>query len=156
MPAQPMSKNAKIASWVLRIIAAIIFLFPAGAVPKLIGDPYATELFNQLGAGAAGRYAVGVMELAAVVLLLIPKTAFFGGLLGVLIMIGAIGSHLTMLGVVVEFTNVPGASEDNPEANPMLFIMAIVNLVLTGAVAFLHRGDVMGGGKQAGQPPAAA
>lgn len=136
------SKNANTVSWILRILAAVIFLFPVGAIPKLLGDPYAVELFNQLGAGSAGRYGVASMELIAVILLLIPKTGVYGGLLGVFIMLGAIAGHLTKLGVVVHFVDVPGASVDNPEANPMLFSLAVVNLILCAAVVYLNRSDL--------------
>jgi len=135
-----LSKNQNIASWVVRVIAAVIFLFPVGAIPKLMGDPYAVELFNQLGAGDAGRYGVASMELLAAILLIVPKTVVYGGILGVFIMLGAIASHLFKLGVVVHFTTVPGASPENPEANPMLFGLAIVNLIMCSATVFLNRG----------------
>lgn len=136
---QPMSKNATIASWIMRVVAAVIFLFPVGAISKLIGDPYAKELFTQLGAEPGGRYAVAIIELFTAVLLVIPRTAAYGAMLGALAMVGAIGSHLTKLGIVVEFTQAP---DNGPEQNPMLFILAIVNLLLCLGVFALHRRQI--------------
>lgn len=136
-----MSKNQNIASWVVRGLAAVIFLFPVGALPKLMGDPYAVELFSQLGAGDAGRYGVAAIELLAAALLIVPKTAVFGGMLGVAVMLGAIGGHLTKLGIVVEFTTVPEVTPENPVVkNPMLFGLAVLNLILCSATVFLNRG----------------
>lgn len=147
-----MSKNTKIVSWVLRVLAAILFLFPVGAIPKLMGDPYAVQLFEKLGAGDAGRYGVAVMELIAAALLLIPKTAVYGGIFGALLMIGAIGSHLTKLGIVVEF-NINGVVEKNP----MLFGLAVLNLLLCAATVYVNRANLPIGGKtHGGAAPAAS
>lgn len=128
------SKRSGIASLVVRILAAVIFLFPVGAIPKLTGDVYAVQLFEMMGVGDAGRYAVGAMELITAILLIVPKTAIFGAMLGVFMMLGAIGGHLTKLGIVVEF-NIDGEIEKNP----MLFGMAVANLALCSAAVYLNR-----------------
>ncbi len=131
------SNKPGIASWIVRILAAVIFLFPVGAIPKLTGDAYAVQLFEMLGAGDAGRYAVGSMELLTAILLIVPKTAVYGSILGVFLMLGAIGSHLTKLGIVVEF-NMNGVIEKNP----MLFGLAVTNLILCAASVYLNRGSL--------------
>ena len=55
-----------------------------------------------MGLEPQGRIGIGVMELIAGVLLLIPKYAGIGGLLGMGLMTGAIFSHLTTLGIEVQ------------------------------------------------------
>ena len=56
---------------------------------------------HQVGLEPWGRYASGVAELFAAILLLFPRTTATGALLAAGVMIGAIGSHLTKLGIVV-------------------------------------------------------
>ncbi len=137
-------KKLGIASWVLRGVVALGFTFPMGFVPKLLGDPYTRELFKQVageGMADAARYAVGITELAVVVLILIPRTAVFGGMLGVLAMLGAIASHLaTDLGVSPTL-----APEGQDPASPPLFYVAILLLVLSAGVVYLHRGQLVRG-----------
>ena len=65
------------------------------------------------------RMLVGVAELIAAVLLLIPAARFFGALLGLGILFGAISFHLSpWLGIFVPM-------EPGGDPSPMLFIMAI-------------------------------
>lgn len=137
-------------AWGLQGLAAVGFLFPLGAVPKLTGDPYSKDLFRQvtanLGAGLAdpARYAVGLTELAVAVLILIPATRVYGAMLGVLAMLGAIGSHVaTPLGVMPTLTSVDGET-----AQPPLFFLAIALLLVSAAVVWLRRDELpVGGGR---------
>ena len=92
-----MSKSLNIVSWIARIVAALILgqtLFF-----KFTGAPESVALFAKLGAEPWGRIGSGVIELIAVVLLLVPRTALAGAVLGLAVMAGAIGSHLTVLGI---------------------------------------------------------
>ena len=69
------------ASWVAQVVAAVIMgqtLFF-----KFSGAPEAVALFETLGVEPWGRLATGGIELVAVVLLLVPRTAALGGLLTV-------------------------------------------------------------------------
>ncbi|RHX89029.1 DoxX family protein [Leptospira stimsonii] len=86
----------KILDWTLRIVAVVI-LIPAFYF-KLSGAERSIATFSALDAEPFGRYAVGFAELATVLLLLIPRTSWLGAMLGALIMIGAIGSHISVLG----------------------------------------------------------
>lgn len=128
-------KTLNVISWVMQGIVAIIFL-AMGALPKLTGDPYAVQIFEQVGLGDAGRYATGVAELIAGALILIPKTNWIGAALGALVMLGALGSHLTKLGVVVKFTNPDTGAI---ESNPMLFPIALLLLGLCLGVFSLRK-----------------
>jgi len=128
-------RNVRIAAWVLQLVLAAAFV-AVGALPKLTGDPAAVALFEKLGF-PAGRYIVGGAEALAVVLLLAPRAHAIGGVLVMLLMLGAIGSHLGPLGISTELT-----VEGETSANPALFFMAIIFLVLGAAVAVLRRDEL--------------
>ena len=85
--------------WVLRLVASIIFV--QTLYFKFTGAPESIFIFEAMGVEPWGRYASGIAELIAAVLILIPKTTKWGALLGLLIIVGAIGSHLTKLGIEV-------------------------------------------------------
>ena len=127
------SKSQSIASWVVRGLASLMFLWP-GAIPKLISDPYAIQTFEKLGVEPWGRYGTAVAELTAVVLLLNPRTAVWGGVFGAMVMLGAIGSHLTKLGVVPEYV-----IDGETTKNPLLFWLAVLLLALCATTVALHR-----------------
>jgi len=113
-----------IMSWVAQIIAGGIL--GMSAIMKLTSSPDAVALFTSLGVEPWGRWAVGLIETLGVGLLLMPRTAFLGGVLGAFLMVGAIGTHLLSLGIVF-----------NGDAS--LFLMAIVVLVASVTVAALRR-----------------
>jgi hypothetical protein len=79
------------------------------------------------------RMLVGVSEIAAALLLLLPKTRLLGALGAVAIIGGAIGFHLSpWLGINVAMA--PGAA-----ASPVLFMMAVGSFLLAFAALFLAR-----------------
>lgn len=95
-----MPRSSRITSIVLQIlVAAILFqtLFF-----KFSGADESRYIFSTLGLEPFGRYASGVAELVAVVLLLVPRTVVFGALLALGVITGAIASHLTILGIEVQ------------------------------------------------------
>lgn len=79
-----------------------------------------------------GRYLTGVLELAAAVLLLARRQ--WGAWLSVAIIAGAIGAHLTFLGISTPMSGEPGA-----EKSPVLFIMALGSFALAWLVVWLGR-----------------
>lgn len=89
----------KIAYIVARLAAA--FIMGQTLYFKFTGSPESMYIFKMVGMEPWGRWLIGILELIAVVLLLIPRAAWAGGLLAVGLMIGAIGMHLTILGVEV-------------------------------------------------------
>ncbi len=100
MGAATLSQGSLRLSWVCQIIAAVILgqtLFF-----KFTGAPESVYIFTTLGAEPWGRIGSGVMELVAVVLLLNPKTPAIGAGLALGLMGGAIGAHLTKLGIEVQ------------------------------------------------------
>jgi uncharacterized membrane protein YphA (DoxX/SURF4 family) len=64
-------RRARIALRTVQVLLALFFGI-ASAAPKLIADPSATEIFDEMGWGSAGMYTVGILELAGAVALLIP------------------------------------------------------------------------------------
>lgn len=97
---QSLSKPALVLSWICRIVAALILL--QTLYFKFTGAPESVYIFTKVGLEPWGRYASGVAELFAAILLLLPRTAVVGALLAAGVMVGAIGSHLTKLGIVVQ------------------------------------------------------
>jgi putative oxidoreductase len=87
----------KFLSWTLRIAAAVILL--QTLFFKFTGAEESVYIFSTVGAEPWGRYASGVIELVAAVLLLVPNTVAYGALLSVGVAAGAVLSHLTLLGI---------------------------------------------------------
>lgn len=83
-------KPIMIAHWVTRIIAAGILAM--GAIPKFTGG--AAELAEKLPGGNAATIGIGLAEIIAIVVMLVPKTSMYGSALAAIIMLGAIGSHI--------------------------------------------------------------
>ncbi|MGA2230087.1 MAG: DoxX family protein [Tepidisphaeraceae bacterium] len=112
-----LSKGLNITSWVLQGLAAFAFLAAGGS--KLAGAPAMVDMFARLGAGQWFRYLTGTLEVIGAIGLLVPKATFYGALLLVAVMVGAIVTHLAILG-------------GNPTP-------AIVLLLINGTVAYLRR-----------------
>src|SRR5690349_367842 len=87
-------------SWLLQVVVAVILL--QTLFFKFTGAEESIYIFTTVGAEPWGRYGSGVMELIAAVLLLIPGTIAIGALLGVGVGVGAVFSHLTLLGIDVK------------------------------------------------------
>jgi len=100
MPNAPLSKASRTVSWICQIVAAVILgqtlFFKFSAAPESV------YIFQTLGAEPWGRIGSGILEAVAVVLLLVPATPAVGGVLAAGLMTGAIGAHLTRLGIEVQ------------------------------------------------------
>ena len=86
--------------WVLRLLSAIILL--QTLYFKFSGAPESIYIFSTLGIEPYGRFGSGIAELLVAVLLLIPKKTWLGALGGIIIMAGAILSHIFVLGIEVQ------------------------------------------------------
>ncbi|MDT0610778.1 DoxX family protein [Streptomyces lancefieldiae] len=64
-------RGARIALRTVQVVLALFFAV-ASALPKLIAHSSASDTFAEMGWGDAGMYAIGVLELAGAVALLIP------------------------------------------------------------------------------------
>jgi putative oxidoreductase len=86
--------------WAARLLAAFIMF--QTLFYKFSGASESVYIFTTVGMEPWGRIGIGIMELIAAVLLLLPATAFLGATLALGLMMGAIMMHLTILGVVVQ------------------------------------------------------
>ncbi|WP_244454539.1 DoxX family protein, partial [Micromonospora echinofusca] len=71
--------------WVAQILIGVFFIV-AAAAPKLLGERYVVEMFDQIGGGTWLRLLTGALELAGGVGLLIPRLCGLAalGLVGVM------------------------------------------------------------------------
>ena len=106
-----------IVSWTLQVIAAGAFL--AAGTSKLLGVAAMVQMFDAIGAGQWFRYLTGAVEVVSGLLLLVPSLAVFGALALAATMIGAIVTHVFVVG-------------GSPA--PAIFL-----LLLTSAIAWMRR-----------------
>ena len=132
------SRSARAISVILRLTAAAILL--QTLFFKFTGAPESVYIFRSVGAEPWGRIGSGIVELVAAVLLLVPATIPLGALLALGLMLGAIGSHLTVLGIEVM------------DDGGLLFVLAIVVFAASAVLLVLHRGDLPLVGARFGHP----
>ncbi len=96
VPSVSRSRAGTIALWTTQLLVAGMFLLAGGL--KLTGAPVEVALFDAIGAGQWFRYVTGSIEVAGALALLVPSLAPFGALLLVPTMIGAIATHLFIIG----------------------------------------------------------
>jgi putative oxidoreductase len=82
--------------WTTQILLGVFFIV-ASAGPKLFGEAYAVQIFTDIGAGQWFRYAIGVIELAGGIGLLVPRLAGLAALGLVGLMIGATITQVVIL-----------------------------------------------------------
>ena len=82
--------------WTLQMASAALFLF-SGTL-KLSGTPMMVQMFGAIGLGQWFRYFTGGLEVISAVLLLVPSLARFGALALAVTMVGAILTHLFIIG----------------------------------------------------------
>ena len=86
----------RVVLWTMQIVAAALFLF-SGTL-KLSGAPMMVQMFGAIGLGQWFRYFTGGLEVISAVLLLVPSLARFGALALAVTMVGAIVTHLFIIG----------------------------------------------------------
>lgn len=93
--ATPRGRRARIALRAVQVLLALFFA-TASALPKLIAHSTALEPFEEMGWGSTGMYAVGVLELAGAVGLMVPvlQSAAATGLAA--LMVGAFVTQVTV------------------------------------------------------------
>lgn len=113
-----MTSNAKKYS-LLAIKALLTLAFVAAGTAKLAGVEMMVQTFDAVGVGQWFRYVTGVIEIGGAALLWVRGRRFIGAGLLVLTMLGAVLTHLFILG---------------PSAAPALVLGA-----LAAVVAFSYR-----------------
>jgi putative oxidoreductase len=89
-------RTGLIALWAVQIALAGMFLLAGSS--KLLGDPAMVGLFDAIGIGQWFRYLTGLIEVASALALLVPSFAVFGALALVPTMVGAVVTHLFIVG----------------------------------------------------------
>lgn len=82
--------------WGVRILLALVF--GAAGIAKLVGVQQMVQIFDAIGFVHWFRYLTGAVEFTGAVLLLVPATGFFGGLMLTVTMVGAVATHLALIG----------------------------------------------------------
>ena len=113
---------------VLRIIVAVILIQTLRF--KFTADPVSVYIFETVGLEPFGRIGIGILELIAGILLLIPKTVWLGAALTIGVISGAIFMHLTKLGI--EINNDGG----------VLFFTAVATFILASIILYIYRKDI--------------
>jgi len=82
--------------WTGRALTGLFALFMLGAsvAPKLLGLPVAEETMRQLGWPPGHAVAIGVLELALLVLYLVPRTNLLGAVLFTGLLGGAMATQI--------------------------------------------------------------
>ena len=104
----------------LRALLTLAFVGAGGA--KLAGVEMMVETYETIGVGQWFRYLTGIIEIAGVVLLWLPKRQVVGAALLGATMVGAVLAHLLILG---------------PSAVP-----AVVLGLISAAVLYIYRAQV--------------
>lgn len=82
--------------WLLTIVSAAMFLL-AGTL-KLAGIQMEVDMFAALGIGQWFRYFTGLLEIGGAIGLFVPAVASYAALLLATVMVGAITTHLLIIG----------------------------------------------------------
>jgi uncharacterized membrane protein YphA (DoxX/SURF4 family) len=117
-----------ILTWIAKLTAVIILL--QTLFFKFTGAEESIYIFETLGIEPFGRIGSGVVELIASILILIPKTTLLGALLALGTMVGAIISHLFILGIEVK------------NDGGLLFILANVTLLSAVFLVFENKSKI--------------
>lgn len=115
--------------WIIRIVAATILL--QTLYFKFSGAEESVYIFSTLGMEPYGRISSGVAELIAAILILIPRTTLIGAIMGFGVMLGAILSHLFVLGIEVQ--------NDGGE----LFILGIISFLCCAFLVFQNKSKIL-------------
>jgi uncharacterized membrane protein YphA (DoxX/SURF4 family) len=91
-----LSTNQRRILWGVRILIALAF--GAAGAAKLAGVPQMIQIFDAIGFGQWFRYVTGLVEVLGAALVLIPSKGFRGGLLLSATMVGAVITHLFLIG----------------------------------------------------------
>ncbi len=123
-----MRGNMKITYQICRIAAAVILV--QTLYFKFTGAEESVYIFTKVGAEPLGRIGSGILELIAAILLFIPRLTWLGATLACGVMAGAILSHLTILGIVVQGDG------------GLLFTLACVVFASASFILWTKRSDV--------------
>lgn len=114
--------------FLIRIVIALILIQTLRF--KFTGHPDSIYIFSKVGLEPFGRIGIGIIELIAAMLLVIPKTIYFGAIISFGVISGAIILHLTILGI--EVNNDHG----------ILFYTAVLVFILSAIIIWEERKNI--------------
>ena len=115
----------RIFSWLAAILLIQTLFYKFSAAEESV------YIFSELGVEPYGRIAVGLAELITALLLLYRKTSYIGAIIGIGLMIGAIFSHVFVLGIEVL------------DDNGLLFKLALIVFVSCSVVLVLEKNQLI-------------
>lgn len=119
----------RIFDYAIRIVIAIVLLQTLWF--KFRAAPESVAIFTALHAEPWGRIAAGVVELAASVLLFLPRAVIFGAGLTLGTMLGAVLAHIFVIGIAVRGDG------------GLLFGLAVGVALLSAICVYIHRADAV-------------
>ncbi len=119
----------KLTYWAIKLVPAVIML--QTLYFKFAATPESVYIFSKIGMEPYGRIGIGILELIASVLILIPRTTLYGAVLGLGLMAGAIKFHLTELGINVQ------------NDGGKLFYLAVITAVFCGLIIVMNRKQIL-------------
>ena len=114
---------------IIRVVPAIILL--QTLFYKFSGAEESIYIFSKIGLEPYGRIGIGIAELIAAALILIPKTSVYGAIISIGLMLGALQFHFTTLGI--EVLNDGGK----------LFILALLVLIFSAAIVWIEKNKLI-------------
>jgi uncharacterized membrane protein YphA (DoxX/SURF4 family) len=113
-------KGKRVALWILRVVLGLAFLAAGGS--KLAAAPAMVAVFAKIGFGQWFRILTGLLEMAGAIGLFVPRFAVYAASMLGVVMMGAIGFHLTRLG-------------GNPTPPVVLLLLAILFVWLSNRIS---------------------
>jgi len=114
--------------FLIRIVIVIILIQTLRF--KFTAHPDSVYIFETVGLEPYGRIGIGIIELIAGILLLIPKTVWIGAILTLGVIGGAILMHLTKLGIEIH------------DDGGLLFLTAVITFILSAITLYIYRKDI--------------
>lgn len=114
---------------ILRIIVAVILIQTLRF--KFSAHPDSVYIFTKVGLEPYGRIGIGIVELIAGILLLIPKTVWIGTFITIGVIGGAIFMHLTILGIEVN------------QDGGVLFTTACITFILSCIILYFKKQEIL-------------
>lgn len=98
---------------------------------KFTGSEESVYIFSKLGVEPFGRIGSGSIELVASVLLFFKSTRFYAAFIAMGTMLGAIASHLFILGISIKMDN------------GLLFALACITFLGSSFLTYTYREDFL-------------
>ncbi len=130
-----------VASWILALFLAIMFLWIADLTlfppspEKNVVFPALVEYSGIAWWEPTGRFAVGVLDVLAAILLLLPLTRRLGAILAFLVAMGGVAVHVLWLGV-----ELPVEIGSTVTDGGQLFYLAVGLAAASAILAAVHPG----------------